>query len=100
MSSADKAISNFLTQYGIVSLYSNDTYITSSFKNGHYWDEDTLLKLKTYIPSDKNILEIGGHCGTSSLVYATFLSDKNQCYVYEPQHKMYELLTQNIKQNI
>jgi FkbM family methyltransferase len=86
------------TKYGLISLYKNEVYIGNEFKNGNYWDEDTLFKLREYIDPNRNILEIGGHCGTSSIVYSSFLNDK-KLYVYEPQRNMYNLLVQNINQN-
>jgi FkbM family methyltransferase len=52
-----------------------------------------------YINTNHNILEIGGHCGTSSIVYSSFLKDNQKLYVYEPQQNMYNLLVQNIEQN-
>ena len=87
------------TKYGLITLYKNDVYIGNVFKQGNYWDIDTLLKLSEYINPDRNILEIGGHCGTSSVVYSSFLNDSKKIYVYEPQHNMYNLLVQNINQN-
>lgn len=87
------------TSYGLITLYKNDVYIAGDFKNGGYWDIDTLLKLYKYIDPTRNILEIGGHCGTSSIVYSSFLHDKQKLYVYEPQLNMYNLLVQNINQN-
>ena len=87
------------TTYGLITLYKNDIYIGGEFKNGKYWDIDTLLKLREYVDTNRNILEIGGHCGTSSIVYSSFLNDKQKLYVYEPQCNMYNLLVQNINQN-
>lgn len=87
------------TNYGLITLYKNDVYIGSDFKNGEYWDIDTLLKLSKYIDPKRNILEIGGHCGTSSIVYSSFLDNTQKLYVYEPQYNMYNLLVQNINQN-
>ena len=87
------------TKYGLITLYKNEIYIGNEFKQGIYWDEGTLLKLKEYIPPDRNILEIGGHCGTSTIVYASFLNKAQKIYVYEPQRNMYKLLTKNISQN-
>ena len=87
------------TNYGLITLYKNDVYIGGEFKKGRYWDIDTLLKLSKYIDPKRNILEIGGHCGTSSIVYSSFLDDKQKLYVYEPQRNMYNLLVQNINQN-
>lgn len=89
----------YSTKYGFISLYNNELFIGDSFKQNKYWDEDTLLKLKEYINPNKNILEIGGHCGTSTVVYASFLNPGSKCFVYEPQKNMHKLLVQNIKQN-
>ena len=89
----------FDTKYGKITLYSNDVYIISPFRNNDYWDINTLFQLKKHINPEKNILEIGGHCGTSSIIYASFINDNCKVYVYEPQKKMYDLLCHNIKQN-
>jgi hypothetical protein len=89
----------FHTKYGKISLLYNELYIGNEFKQGKYWDEDTLIKLREYINPNRNILEIGGHCGTSTLVYSTYLNDDKKIFVYEPQKKMYHLLIYNIYQN-
>ena len=87
------------TQYGKITLLKNEMYIGNEFKNGRYWDIDTLLKLQEYINPNRDILEIGGHCGTSSIVYSSFLNNKQKVHVYEPQLNMFNLLVQNINQN-
>ena len=87
------------TKYGLITLYKNEVYIGNEFKNGTYWDEDTLLKLKQYIDPNRNILEIGGHCGTSTIIYSSFLNENKKIYVCEPQHNIYNLLVKNIYQN-
>jgi FkbM family methyltransferase len=87
------------TKYGIITLYKNEYFIGIKFKDGDYWDIDTLLKLREYIDPNRNILEIGGHCGTSSVVYSSYLNDDKKIYVYEPQRNMYNLLVKNINQN-
>jgi FkbM family methyltransferase len=89
----------YTTPYGLITLYKNEVYIGNAFKQGGYWDIDTLLKLRDYIDPNRHILEIGGHCGTSSIVYSAFLTPEKKVYVYEPQRNMYNLLVQNIKQN-
>ena len=92
-------IKTYNTKYGKISLYNNDVYISTPFEHGNYWDENTLLKLKNFIDPNKNILEIGAHCGTSTIVYASFLNENQKIYAYEPQKELYNLLVQNIKQN-
>ena len=87
------------TNYGLITLYKNEYYIGNQFKRGNYWDIDTLLRLREYIPPNRNILEIGGHCGTSSVIYSSFLNNDQTVSVYEPQYNMYKLLVQNINQN-
>jgi len=87
------------TKYGLITLYKNECIIGNDFKNNKYWDEDTLIKLREFIDPDSNILEIGGHCGTSTIVYSSYLNDDKKVYVYEPQLNMYNLLVQNINQN-
>jgi FkbM family methyltransferase len=89
----------YKTRYGLITLYKNEVYIGNEFKNNHYWDEDTLLKLRKFIDPNRNILEIGGHCGTSSIVYSSFLNNEKKIYVYEPQFNMYNVLVHNIYQN-
>ncbi|NDB83541.1 MAG: FkbM family methyltransferase, partial [Alphaproteobacteria bacterium] len=86
------------TKFGWITLLRNEIYIGDTFRNGGYWDEDTLMKLKPYINPERNILEIGGHCGTSTIVYSSFLNNK-KVFVYEPQKRMYQLLVHNINQN-
>jgi FkbM family methyltransferase len=92
-------MNTYNTKYGLITLYQNEVYIGNAFKSNHYWDEETLLKLHEYIDPNRDILEIGGHCGTSSIVYSSFLNNENKIYVYEPQRNMYNLLVQNINQN-
>lgn len=89
----------YKTEYGLITLYKNDVYIGREFKKGIYWDIDTLLKLRKYVNPNMNVLEIGGHCGTSSIVYSSFLNDTQKLYVYEPQYNMFNLLVKNINQN-
>jgi FkbM family methyltransferase len=89
----------FNTEYGIITLYRNDSYIIGPFLKGSYWDKDLLVKMKEIINPNRNILEIGGHCGTTTLAYASFLNDDKKIYVFEPQKKLFDLLLHNISQN-
>lgn len=89
----------FKTKWGTIEMPSNEAYISIPFKNGSYWDIDTLLKLESYIPKNRNILEIGGHVGTSTVVYSSFLNKDSKYWVFEPQAKMFSYLQKNIKYN-
>jgi len=89
----------FFNEHGTVTIYKNDLYIINEFKHNNYWDINVLLSLREYINPQKDILEIGAHCGTSTIIYAKFLSDKNKVYAFEPQYNLYKLLKHNIIQN-
>ncbi len=81
-----------------VTVKNDDLFFYESFKNGGYWDIQTLNKLKPFIDQNRNIIEIGGHIGTSTLIYSRYT--KKQVYVFEPQEDIYELLLENINQNL
>ena len=65
----------YKTPFGYISLFKNEEYIKKSFDEGSYWDIESLIELKKYIDPSKNILEIGANCGTSSIVYSSFLNE-------------------------
>jgi hypothetical protein len=44
------------TKYGLITLLKNEVFIGGFFRQGYYWDENTLLKLKQYINPNRNIL--------------------------------------------
>ena len=92
-------IDTFTTPYGNIRLRSNEAIIGNEFKKGNYWDSEELELLKEYIDPNRNILEVGGHCGTNSIVYASYLKKPSKLFVYEPQVNMYDLLVKNINQN-
>jgi FkbM family methyltransferase len=73
--------------------------IGREFILGRYWEETNLIGVSKYIDPNKNILEIGGHSGTSSIFYSHCINTDSKIYVYEPQRNMYNLLCKNIIQN-
>ena len=89
----------YCTRYGLITLHSNDIYINVEFKKNKYWNENVLLKIKNIINPNKNILVIGGHCGSSSIALSSFIENEQKIYVYEPQEKLYKLLIKNIQDN-
>lgn len=90
----------YRTPYGIVNIYANDCINDWTFSKNSYWDdEDTEKIIKEYLDPSKNILEIGAHCGTSTLIYASKLNDGCRIYSFEPQKQLYNLLCKNISVN-
>jgi FkbM family methyltransferase len=81
-----------------MAIAKDDAFFFWTFDNGSYWDWDTLQKLKqSYIDKNKNIVEIGAHCGTSTCFYSR--ATNKRVIAFEPQKSMFELLEKNICQN-
>ena len=90
----------FTTEFGSITLYTLDTYIKEPFTRGEYFEKEELDAIRKYIPTDRNILEIGGHCGTTTVAMGHFTKEaSNKIYVFEPQMNNYALLVKNIQQN-
>ena len=90
----------FETKYGKIFLNKNDKYMFDVFSKNEYWDDNQLCLLRDkYIHNDKNILEIGGHSGTSTIFYSKILKENNIIYTFEPQKKMFNILNKNIEIN-
>jgi FkbM family methyltransferase len=92
----DDRIKTYDTKYGKISLLANEQIFDPSDPDFSAMEIDFGGR---YLDPDKNVLEIGGHCGTSSLVYASFLNEGQKIHVYEPQKSMFLLLVRNIVQN-
>jgi FkbM family methyltransferase len=90
----------FDTKYGKIFLNKRDKYFVDVFSKDQYWDDEQLCILRDkYIPNDKNILEIGGHSGTSTIFYSKILKENNIIYTFEPQKQMFDILNKNIEIN-
>ena len=59
--------------------------------------EEEKAIFKKYVDKNKNILDIGGCIGVTSLTFSQFTNKK--VYVYEPNPEAFYFLEQNIKQN-
>jgi len=92
-------MNTYKSKYGDITLYANEEIIGPCFARGEYWEEANLLLMAPYINPDKNILEIGAHCGTSTVFYARKLNPGRKVYAFEPQKGMFDLLVKNIQQN-
>lgn len=87
------------TPHGKLTIRKNDVINDWTFSKGEYWSEKDILANLKYIQSNKNIIEIGSHCGTHTLPYAKALSDGNLLYSFEPQTYMFECLKKTIEDN-
>jgi FkbM family methyltransferase len=86
------------TKFGTMSYYSNDVHFARQLAVGRMYDEATLDTLAPYIIASSVILDVGGHCGSHSVAYAS-INPLAKIFTYEPQKKMFRLLQQNIADN-
>ena len=86
--------------YGYISYYSNDQYIImDTIEHKKFYDQDIVLNvLAPFIKNSVNILDIGGHVGSHSIVYSK-LNPNSTIFIFEPQQKLFELLKKNIMEN-
>lgn len=87
------------TNYGYIAYYENDMAFVDSIKNGKIYEEDFVLRhLQKYIMDSEVILDIGSHAGSHTVLYK-HINPYAKVYCFEPQKKMFELLTHNIQSN-
>ena len=86
------------TKFGTMSYYSNDVHFARQLAVGRMFDEVALDTLAPHIRASSVILDVGGHCGSHTVAYAS-MNPLAKIFTYEPQKKMFRLLQQNIADN-
>lgn len=81
-----------------VSCIKNDTTITLYLKKEHKLWEDWLEKyIKESYIENTNMIDIGAHIGTFSLMMSKYISENSHIYAFEPVYN--KILTTNIENN-
>ncbi|MBR9701876.1 FkbM family methyltransferase [Candidatus Pacearchaeota archaeon] len=63
-----------------------------------FYEHEELSKLKKYIKPNSVILDIGSNIGNHAVFFGKILEAK-ELYCFEPQRKMFDILTKNLKIN-
>lgn len=74
-----------------------DTTITPYLKNGKLWGNNMESLIKELYEPNTNMIDIGAHIGTFSLIMSKYLSKGNKIYSFEPVY--YDLLETNVCNN-
>ena len=81
-----------------VNCIKNDITITKYLKDDNklweYWLEKYIKEAYT---ENTNMIDIGAHIGTFSLMMSKYISENSKIYAFEPVY--YEILTINVEQN-
>lgn len=94
-------MNTYSTKYGNFTCYKNDAVFESMLKNGQIYEEnlivDYIIPVLKKNDEEINILDIGGHIGTHTVLYSKLLNCK--ILTFEPQKKIYKLLNKNVNDN-
>ena len=74
-----------------------DDIILQYMKNKHYlYDAENILSIYEWLNKNEVAIDVGAHIGTQSIPFSFY---SKYVLSFEPQHGIYDLLLQNIKQN-
>ena len=91
--------SSYITEFGKMSVYNNEAFISNCYKGGVHWDaEEIKTILKPYIENATTILDIGSHIGSHSIAYNK-IAPNARIFAFEAQKQIYKLLLKNIYDN-
>lgn len=80
-----------------ITFLDTDIAIGSFLKSGTYWDEWMLKYFKLFYKPNTNMLDIGAHIGTNSLLMSEVISNECLIYSFEPLYD--DICEKNIKDN-
>lgn len=94
----------YYTQHGIFFTCHNDVVFIDHLSRGKVFEEEIIFQhifplFQQIDPSiPKVILDIGGHIGSHSVVYAKYIPNVT-VYTFEPQSTLFQILQMNIQYN-
>jgi FkbM family methyltransferase len=83
--------------------YTKYDFLLNTYNHKGYWyfgakrEEDTVKLFKSWIHKDDYVLEIGGHIGYFSTLYANIVGKMGRVDVFEPSEKKIKYLSRNIE---
>jgi FkbM family methyltransferase len=81
-------------------LFANDEFIAGTFAQGSYWNAEKLEMVRALVDPERSVLEVGCHCGTDSVQYASWLrGERASFHGFEPQANLFRLLRRNLERN-
>jgi FkbM family methyltransferase len=80
-----------------VTCIKNDCCITPYLREGKLWGDNMEIFVKELYEPNTNMIDIGAHIGTFTLIMSKYLSDDSKIFSFEPV--FYDILTKNINDN-
>ena len=87
------------TPNGMFDIDVDDCWIRNHMCSGKVFEHHIINDmLKPYVEKSKYIVDVGANIGCHTVSYAGFNID-SKIWAFEPQEKLHEILTKNVKQN-
>ena len=80
-----------------VKCIKNDLVITPYLKTGNLWGKNMEVIIKELYEPDTNMIDIGAHIGTFTLIMSKYISKNSKIFSFEPV--FYNLLEYNVNNN-
>jgi FkbM family methyltransferase len=80
-----------------INYIKNDNCISQNLKSGSYWEEWMFEYIQQNYTKNTNILDLGGHIGTTTLLMSEVLSHNCKIFTFEPIYS--NILLKNIVDN-
>lgn len=83
--------------------HNNEPFLLNSYNHKGYWyhgkkrEQETVAVFKDWIDSGEFVLEIGGHIGYFSTLYAHLVGETGKVVVFEPSFENLKYLTKNVQ---
>lgn len=83
--------------------YNHEPFLLNSYNHKGYWyhgkkrEQETVAVFKDWITNGDFVLEIGGHIGYFSTLYAHFVGETGKVVVFEPSFENLKYLTKNVQ---
>ena len=87
--------------YGTFYVYKHDNLISSSFRNGTWYEWPTIKTALYYIKKDDIIVDAGANMGAHTIPYALRVGPQGKVHSFEIQTPIFEVLKMNVnKRNL
>lgn len=83
--------------------YNHEPFLLNSYNHKGYWyhgkkrEQETVAVFKDWITNGDFVLEIGGHIGYFSTLYAHLVGENGKVVVFEPSFENLKYLTKNVQ---
>lgn len=81
---------------GFLSYFKNDNTIGRSIAEYGEWAENEITFLKSLVPQDGTVVDIGSNIGTHAIAFSELVGERGVVLAFEPQRLVHQVLCSNI----